>query len=306
MKKTIISLWVTVCGLSFFQSASAQVIYSDDFTSDSSLAQPPWYNLNNTSDVNYQFVEGTGLELVQTSGTGKVNEMYAEFNPVTLSQGDSLTLTVDFDVTSSGSASSGEITDTGALLAGLYNNNNENGSPANEQGSSGGSAVAGPTSPSSGYFGDIGYTTSAGLSSKFDARTGSATVNNELGYYSDMSGSSYSQIGSFAAGGNANLNLATEYTLEYTVADNGASENTITAEILQGATVLDDFVSNDSTGDNYDAFNELDFGVYAKAETVDVDMLDASITETAVPEPSAIALLGAGLGLIGLIRFRRR
>src|SRR5579862_1486872 len=116
MKKAILLAAASTLGV---LTLSAQTtIYSDTFTSDSSLAQPPWYNLNNTSAASYALnpTAGQGLALTVSSGTGKVNEMFAEFAPVTLSAGESVSLTVNFN------SSSGMATDTGGLLVGLYNN----------------------------------------------------------------------------------------------------------------------------------------------------------------------------------------
>ncbi len=303
MKKALVPVALIVQCVFLASSSSGQTtIFSDTFTSDSSLAQPPWYNLNNTSAASYALnpTAGQGLALtVASPSTGKVNEMFAEFTPVTLSAGQSIYLTVNFN------SSSGMNTDTGGLLAGLYDNATVN--SANEQGSSGGStATGGETAASQGYFGIMGYNTGAGTSTKFYSRQGGATDENELGYYSEMTTGSYTQVGtSYAASGNANLGLNVNYTLTYSITDNGASGNLITAIISNGSTQLDDWTETDANG-LYDTFNQLDFGAYGKATQVDVNILSESVSVSAVPEPSVAALAGAGLGLIGLIRFRRR
>ncbi|HUA66006.1 MAG TPA: PEP-CTERM sorting domain-containing protein [Alphaproteobacteria bacterium] len=303
MKKTIIPLALILQCISLASTSSGQTtIYSDDFATDSSLAQPPWYNLNNTSAASYALnpTAGQGLALTVTSGsTGKVNEMFAEFTPVTLSAGDSLSLTVLFN------SPSGMSTDTGGLLAGLYNNSTVN--STNEQGSTGGGTTAGgETAASQGYFGIMGYNTGAGTSTKFYSRQGGATDNNELGYYSSMTSGSYTQLSSFGAAGNANLGLNINYTLQFTITDNGASGNSILATVSNGSTTLDSWTSTDASG-LYDTFNQLDFGNYGKASAVDVNILSESVTEiTPTPEPASLALLGAGAGLFGMMRFRRR
>lgn len=313
MKKAIISSLATVCGLLLFnQSALAQpvTVFSDDLASDSSLAQPPWYNLNNTSVASYNFAANTGVELLVTSGsTGKVNEMFAEFDTVSLSDGDYITLTANFEAPSGSEMAS----DTGGLLAGLYYNPTVN--TANEQGSTSGSlGTGGTTADSQGYFGIMGYNTTAGTSTKFFARTPTGTANNELGYYSAMVSGNYSQFSTvYAASGNANLADSVDYTMQWTITDNGASGNAIAVTISQGATTLDNWTETDTLGAGgtglYEEFNQLDVGNYGKKYAVDLNLTDASIvTDGAivVPEPSAMALLSAGLGLIGLIRFRRR
>lgn len=313
MKKAIVLTFASSCGLFALSSAQAQTtIFSDNFTADSTLAQPPWYNLNNTSAASYALnpTAGEGLALTVSAGTGKLNEMFAQFSstPVTLSSGQYITLTVNFN-----SPSIGIATDTGGLLVGLYN---DNGVPAtgNEQGSSGGStATGGATAPFKGYFGIMGYNAaSGGTSTKFYSRQGGASVANELAYYSSQTSGSYTQVGSsIANSGNAPLGSGENYTLTYTITDEGASGNQLNAVISQGATTLDTWMFTDTSGSGgaglYDTFNELDFGSYGKLGPVNINILSESVVTTApIPEPSTVALAGIGLGLTLLARFRRR
>jgi hypothetical protein len=305
MKKAIILTIVSSFGLLAAQAQTT--IYSDTFTSDGSLSQPPWYNLNNTSAASFALnpTAGQGLALTVTSGsTGKVNEMFAEFSssPVSLTgAGQYIQLVVNFN------SPSGMAADTGGLLVGLYNNSTVN--STNEQGSGvgGSSGTGGETSGSTGYFGIMGYNTSAGTSTKFFARNGSATDVNELGYYSTQSGTgATTQLGSSAASGNANLALNVNYTLTYTITRE-ASGNQVNAVISNGSTILDNWTENDTSG-LYDNFNELDFGDYGKAGAVDINILNESVITgvASVPEPSTLALASFGLGLTFLARFRRR
>jgi MYXO-CTERM domain-containing protein len=298
MKKAIFPLAVALQWICLASTGTAQTtIFSDDFASDSSLATPPWYNLNNTSAASYTLNSDQDLALSVSSGTGKVNEMFAEFTPVSLIVGESLSLTVNFN------SPSGMATDTGGLLVGLYNNGTVN--STNEQGSANGSVgTGGETAASQGYFGIMGYNTSASTSTKFYSRQGGATDANELGYYSEMTAGSYTQLSSSAATGNANLQLNVNYTLTFTITDEGSGDNKISAIISDGSTQLDSWTTTDSSG-LYDTFNQLDFGDYGKAGPVDLNILSESVV-TETPEPSVMVFGMMGLGLLVAGRLRRR
>ncbi len=273
------------------------ILFSDDFTTDTSLASPPWYNMNNTANaaVALNPVAGQGLALSVSSGTGKVNEEFAQFSsfPFTLfDYGDYFTLTVDFN-------SSNVAGNTGGLLAGLFNTQ---GTVAS--GTLTGTATGGATADDTGYFGIMGFNTSAGTSTKFFSRQGGATDANELGYYSSMTVGSYSQVGSsFAVSGNGTIANNTAYTLTYTVA-RGISGNTITAIITQGASTVDSWTVTDASL-LYNNFDELDFGMYGKNGPVNFNITDVSILTNVgpIPEPSFSAL--ACLGILGLVFVRR-
>jgi hypothetical protein len=277
-----------------WSAALAGTVFTDNFTTDSSLGSE-WYNMSNTTAASFALnpTAGQGLALTVSAGTGKVNEEFAQFavSPISLAVGDSISLVVNFN------AASGMATDTGGLLAGLYNTQ---GTVA-----TGGeltTATGGATADDKGYFGIMGYNTTAGTSTKFYDRNGAAAAPNELGYYSTIGASYYTQLSSFAASGNANLANSTAYTLTYTVLNNGGSD-TITAVISQGATQLDSWTTTDASG-LYNSFDELDFGSYGKAGPVNLNITSISVLSS-VPEPSIFAF--AALGLLGFItRFRRR
>jgi len=274
----------------------ASPVFSDDFTTDTSLASPPWYNMNNTVNAAFALnpVAGQGLALTVSSGTGKVNEEFGQFSatPITLATvGDYLTLTVNFN-------SPNVAANTGGLVAGLYNSQ---GTLAT--GTVSGIGTGGATADDTGYFGLMGFNTSAGTSTKFYSRQGGVAAANELGYYSSMTSGTYTQIGSFAASGNGTIANSAAYTLTYTVAK-GASGNTITAVITQGATTVDSWVTTDATG-LYNSFDELDFGSYGKNALVNFNITQVQVTDLiqSVPEPATFTL--AGLGMLGLVLARR-
>jgi hypothetical protein len=280
------------------QAILAQTIFSDNFTTDSSL-QPGWYNLNDstTSSSALNPTAGQGLELVSTA-SGHVAEIFNQFSPtlITPSVGQTLTLSVNFNTV-------GVSGNTGGLVFGLYNTQGSapNGDETTASGS-GSTATTGATTNHTGYFQIAGYNTSAGTSTKLYSRMTGATEQNELGYYSRMNSDQYTQLQSNPASGNANLADGNAYTLNYSILNTG-SGNTITTTIMKGVTTLDDWTYTDASSLNT-SFNELDFGLYNK-NGASLDINTTLVTVSIVPEPSTFAL--AGLGLIGLVAgFRRR
>lgn len=289
MKRLLFTALAAVAPISIF----AQV-FSDDFTTDTSLATPPWYNLNNTSAASAVLnpSPGQGLALNVSSGTGKVNEEFAQFSTIPLSLvniGDSVTLTVNFN-------SPNIAGNTGGLLVGLFSTQGTV-AAANETTTLTGGATADDT----GYFSILGYNTSAGTSTKFYSRQGGAADANELGYYSSMTSGSYTQVGSsFAASGNATLANNTAYTLTYTVTKLSGG-NSISAMISQAGTAVDNWTVTDASG-LYNNFDEFDFGFYGKNALINGNVTSVQV----VPEPGAAALLGMGiLGAIGYFRRQR-
>lgn len=263
-------------------------IFSDNFTTDASLGAG-WFNMVNSTAASFALnpTAGQGLALNVNSGsTGKTDEAFTQFTgtPVTLgTTGDSVSLTVDFN-------SPNLAANTGGLLVGLYNTL---GSPAT--GNLTGNVTGGATATHQGYFGVMGFNTSSGVSTKFFSRQGGAADNNELGYYSTMTSGSYTQLGAFAASGNANLANNTGYVLTYTITK-GTGNNAIAAVIQQGSTVLDTWNFTDAAG-SQNTFDELDFGTYGKNAAVNVNITQISVSDSlaAVPEPSSFGLIGAGL-----------
>ena len=269
------------------QPVSAQV-FNDDFATDSSLGSE-WFNMVNSTTASFDLnpTSGQGLALNVTSGaTGKTDEAFAQFtpSPITLeSAGDSITLTVDFN-------SPNLSANTGGLLVGFYNTG---GNPATANLT--GNTTGGPTAAHTGYFGVMGFNTTAGTSTKFYSRQGGAGDNNELAYYSTMTSGSYTQWGAFSASGNANLANNTSYVLVYTITK-GAGSDSISAIIEQGNTSLDSWTFTDASG-AYNSFDELDFGTYGKNAAVNVNITQVTVTDSigVVPEPAIYGMIGVGM-----------
>lgn len=293
MKHSVLFTMAIAFGVSVMACWSAAgSVFSDDFTTDTSLAVPPWYNINNTSAATATLNPGVGLALTVTSGTGKTDEEFAQFasSPFSIANvGSSITLTVNFSGTG--------LADNGYLMGGLFNTQ---GTPGNADEVS--TDTTGATADDTGYFGEMGMNTGANGSNKFYSRAGG--YNNELLYYSHMGGG-YTQVGSsMSASGNANLVDSTPYIFTLTIANTG-SGNDLNFAIGDGTSTLDSWTVTDSPA-TYNSFDELAFGAYGKAGQVNLNITSVSVDYVqGVPEPSMFAF--AGLGLVGLLlRFRRR
>jgi len=274
-------------------SASATTLFSDNFVTDTSLGSE-YGNINNTTAATVTEVNGTGLEMNVSAGTGKTSEEFAQFgSAVTLTEGESLILTVAF----SGVNVS---LDTGYIMAGLYNTQGTVNTTTETS-----TATGGATANDTGYFGNVGYGSYANGGNKFYARTPGGSMYDELTYYSHETGS-YTQVGTtLAQAGNGDMADYTPYILTFTISDLGAGGNDITEEITDASdNVLggDMWTVNDPSS-TFTSFDELAFGFYGKSQMVDGTVTSVSVA--LVPEPSIFAF--AGLGLAGLVlRFRRR
>ena len=271
-------------------SASAGTIFSDQFDLDPTLNSPPWYNISSSTANTVGQAVGQGL-ILGTGTSGKYQEEVANFTLQNLAVGDSLTLTVNF-------SGSGMTVDNGALTFGLYNSGGVAMS-ANEVAT----ASSGASAAYDGYFGDIGYNQTAGISSKFYSRTGTAGAANELGYYNKQTGTTQTQMASYANSSNADLSDNTPYTLTYTIMNDGVSGMYITANI-NGETAFPSFYSG--AAPTYSGFDTLAIGNYDKTSAVNLTISSLSVDYTqGVPEPTPFAF--AALGLLGgfIARFRR-
>jgi len=275
-----------------------QVVFSDNFTTDSSLGSE-WFNLNSSANCSATWSAG-GLALNTSAGTGKINEEFAVFagSPIVLADaGQFITLTVTYN---SANASG----NNGYLLAGLFNSQ---GTVATANLGNTTVDQANSTYDDTGYAGLMGFSTYANGTTKFYQRTSVAGTlgNNELAYYSTGASGTFSQVqGGLATSLNGTMVNGTTYVLTYTVAKTGSGD-TITAVIKDTNGVQlgnDNWTVTDSSG-LYNSFDELDFGWYGKNGTspaINGNIIDVTVS---VPEPATFAL--AGLGMLGLFIVRR-
>jgi PEP-CTERM motif len=310
MKKAIVPLALILQCVYLASTSSGQTtVYSDNFAADGSLSSS-YLNINSVGQPAdaWTFTPDSQLQL-QTAGTGKLDDLAGSFGQaITLSSaGQYVTFTVNFN--SAGAANGLGQSGTAGLL--LFALDNSGGTPLGGGGSSeaeSSSATGGQTAGYIGYLGQLSLNTTPKTSTKFYAKTGSG--NNDLSYYSDATPDT--QIGATEANG-YNFSSSDSYTLTYTVAYVSATEDAITTTLFdntadsQAETFTVDSASASTPTQTLDTF---DVGIYTGSESAgyDLNLTSLAITTdvTPVPEPTIMALAGAGLGLLGVMRFRRR
>ena len=310
MKKTIVLAAATTFGLAYLSSSTMaqNTVYSDNFANDSSLSSS-YLNINNISGTVDEWTFAANSELTLNDvGSGKLDDLVGSFSAVTLAQtGDYVSFVVNFNSPNIGLSGT-----SGNLLFALDSS----------KGVGLLSAGAGPESPTAatgstagyiGYLGDIAANITPKTGTKMFAKTGAG--NNDLSYNSDVT--TETQIStSQPNGNNANLVNNDSYTLTYTITslNTGASQNQITEQIYDNT--LGEMVDNFSVGATNGAsfitptttYDTFDIGAYdGSVAGYNINLTGLSVlTNTSVPEPTSLALTGAGLALVSLIRFRRR
>lgn len=309
MKKVIVPLTLILQSVCLGSIGLGQgTVYDDNFANDSALSSG-YLNINNISGTSDEWAFTPNSELtLTTAASGKVDEVAGSFSAVNLANaGDYISFAATFN-----SATLGQGGTAGNLLFALDNSGGV-GLTSLGAGPESPTATSGSTAGYIGDLGDIGLSTTPKTGTKFYAKTG--TGNNDLAYYSDATpGTQLSTTVGNAS--NANLNNNDSYTLTYTITalNAGASQEQFDVQLFDNTlgAMADNFsyTGTNSAGTyvtpttEYDTF---DVGIYTGSETsgYDVNLTDLSVI-TNVPEPSCVALAGAGFALLGAIRLRRR
>jgi hypothetical protein len=309
MNKAIVPLALVLPWLCLAGSSSAQTtIYNDTFADDSALSSG-YLNINNISGTSDEWAFTPNSELtLTTAASGKVDELAGSFSAVSLANaGDYLSFAATFN-----SSNLGQSGTAGNLLFALDNSGGV-GLTSLGPGPESPTATTGATAGYIGDLGDIAFNTTPKTGTKFYAKTGSG--NNDLAYYSDATPDTQLST-SQPNTNNAILNNNDSYTLTYTITalNAGASQEEFTAALYDNTlgAMADSFsyIGTNSAGAyitptaKYDTF---DVGVYTGSEAAgyNINLTELSVI-TNVPEPSVMALAGAGLGMFGLVRLRRR
>lgn len=273
MKRFLLVLLATVVASGGAQATT--VLLDDTFTEASRTAAPnlptstPWYASSGTLSL-------TGSPHTLQLGTNS-QLMIGYFNPVSLSVGDSVTLSFTFQLAGTvvGSAS--------AIRLGLFN--------------SGGTYT---TADNLGLSNGTVYNNYTGYGALIDPSGANATSTAKRGLQTGTSAlvtsGTFGGFGSTAAQ-NA-LSTGTPYTATLTITRNAS--NATVAFSLNGTTVSNTDVTNYSTFDTVTFFGSMGSGTTATFSEIQV-------TTTAVPEPRAAALAGAaGIALLALAAGRAR
>jgi PEP-CTERM motif-containing protein len=309
------------------RSASAQTtVFSDQFNNGSTVNAAPGTPTTNSTSYETGMGNTTGasvsissndLDITSANTSSGFNEVAAQFtaSPITLvNPGDFVDLTITFVATSNILSSAVGVNST--LAIGLYNS----GGVAPLQGNSlynntGGSSGTGGVQNWVGYNGRMLQNGTAQLYSR-NAQTGSNSRNQDLLFNNASSSLTYnSPVGSIygtkGSVGSVLVNGDT-YTMDYrltlTAAGTIAGTNTLYSGAGIGGTEL--FALGATTnGTLSTTFDGLAFGYRVSAGGATQAALDLNsivVTTNIVPEPSTVALVGAGFGLMMMAARRRR
>lgn len=252
-----------------------------------------------TSTTSTAIEVGTGYLGLVSGGSGR--GIHGTFSAQALNVGDTLTASFTFVTPATVGANK-----SAGFRAGLFNSAGSSGSLAADLSASSGS-------PNMLYQNVTGYT--AVLDVNLAAGGELLGVSERSNLASGQLLATTADFTSLGSGGSAYTFAAgTSYTGVLSLTRTGADTLDLTTALYQGATLLSTFTATDSTG-IVPSFDVLAFQVgsatFGSANTVgaanngiDFTNINIEYVAAAVPEPASVALMLAGLALVG--RFARR
>ncbi len=326
IKYTLLTITTAICALALSSGpVSAQTtVFSDQFTAGSTVNGTP--GTPTATSTTYETAMGntTGgsasispndFNITSANTSSGYNEMQAQFTATALTlvnPGDYVDFSITFVATSNILSSAVGVNST--LAIGLYNS----GGVAPLQGNTLLNGSATPTGGAQNWVGYNGRMLQSGTAQLFSrtAQTSTFSRNQDLLFNNASSSLTYNTpvgnvYGTKSSVGSVLVNGST-YTMDYRLTLTGAGTiagtNTLYSGAGTGGTNL--FALGGTTnGTLSTTFDGLAFGYRVSAGSATQASLDINsilVTTNIVPEPSTVALVGAGFGMMMMMIRRRR